>query len=197
MAVNVVLLATAGFSLLTSSAAASLAGSQSPTSRSRPGSVSRRSSSYTATGVRTDADTSHAIDANLHPAVLKTQRLHPQEDLGVSYIGEPPDSGEAISRAELFAMMLQKEQPRPPHRHSATRTITPRFKTQRWSAPSAKETSQRLPTRRPTSRAKLAPRARLSYVKTVSYIPFPYYGFGYGLHHYSPWMYYSPVGLGR
>ncbi|KAG0431234.1 hypothetical protein HPB47_021972 [Ixodes persulcatus] len=197
MAVNVVLLATAGFSLLTSSAAASMAGSQTPTSRSRPGSVSRRSSSYTATGVRTDADTSHAIDANLHPAVLKTQRLHPQEDLGVSYIGEPPDSGEAISRAELFAMMLQKEQPRPAHRHSTTRPITPRFKTQRWSAPSAKETSQRLPTRRPTSRAKLAPRARLSYVKTVSYIPFPYYGFGYGLHHYSPWAYYSPVGLGR
>ncbi|CAN8024969.1 unnamed protein product [Ixodes persulcatus] len=174
-----------------------MAGSQTPTSRSRPGSVSRRSSSYTATGVRTDADSSHAIDANLHPAVLKTQRLHPQEDLGVSYIGEPPDSGEAISRAELFAMMLQKEQPRPAHRHSTTRPITPRFKTQRWSAPSAKETSQRLPTRRPTSRAKLAPRSRLSYVKTVSYIPFPYYGFGYGLHHYSPWAYYSPVGLGR
>lgn len=212
--------ATAWIAVLHSTVA--MAASYGPVSagpRLVPASVTRnlRSSSYTATSVLHVAESSPSEVAGVSrrrsaPRNGAPGRKRPGDDFGVSYIGSPPDSEETGIWADMVVSKLRMQakpslgaepQPdrrrRPPTAPARKRPVyVPRFTTAAGGTASSNGNVRRSRGRGSNSRPARAKPPRYMYWKTVSYTPFPYYGFGYGPYGfgygwkpYGPWAIYG------
>ncbi|XP_077503507.1 uncharacterized protein LOC144113965 [Amblyomma americanum] len=158
------------------------------------------SSSYTATGVLHLAESSP-------PEVVGTSRRRAAPrggalertgagDFGVSYIGSPPGSEETADWTDLVVTKLRMQakpslgfEPRPtrhrrpPAAPARRRPLhVPRFATAAGGGS--------------VGRSARAKSPRFTYLKTVSYTTFPYYGFGYGPYGFGySWKPYRPWGM--
>ncbi|XP_065300206.1 uncharacterized protein [Dermacentor albipictus] len=182
-----------------------------------PASVTRnlRSTSYTATSVlhvaeSTPSEVTGVSRRSSAPRNHAPGRKRPGDDFGVSYVGSPPDSEETGIWADMVVSKLRMQakpslgaepQPdrrrRPPPAPARKRPVyVPRFTTAAGGTASSNGNVRR--GRGSNSRPARAKPPRYMYWKTVSYTPFPFYGFGYGPYGfgygwkpYGPWATYG------